>query len=761
MKKMNKTVLVSFLLALPFASSCNYDDAKMARPEELGAKVKEYVVDEQPGTIDIDYLSNLSGTITFTEKVDWAALSSNKFNGDGKVTVVYDANEGFPRMAQIELISSGNERRDTIQLQQKGVIMPILNLPATNALAYNKQDTKVAIETNVPSIDEFDIKIKYVGSDEEWIEDITMSNGFLNIKTKDNTTADIRNAVITFKYVDGWKKVHTVTLSLTQANNKNEFGVERSFPEIREIVEEAGGVATITGDYLLNGYVVSDKSSLNSGENPRTTTASIDYTMSQRTVYFESLDGKYGFMLEFADEENNTLERYTKVQILIKGAKVTQYIDPKRFVISGLLASQVMKAEKVSESEIPAKQLHYKDITDDDIYTQVQLMDIELPVRQGPLFPCNEGYTLATGADRITKYPKLLMDNEGNMFYLLTNSNCVYRNNGQKLPYGKGSMKLVVVHEKCRQYVDEDNEDEDECGYIGRYQFRHVALNDLYDNMTDGILDDVCGNGFLTEYRYMKSNGDGTWAPTYGKNGWFTHSYKGYKTSRGDYGHGTQTFKYLGPIGNLATRPFGLHRGNENGLGIFLEDGTEYGNAAMGGYFELINDDANGTNYGKGWVPADCYCAWANAYWWDDEREQPYYWLINFSTKDIETDYLTLQMTVMNNAYEGGPRYWKAEWTTDPSDDDWDSSAWKLIDNYVVSDVANWNNTLYYQFSAFKEVGLTLPLEMLDKESVYIRLMPSADIAGDQVTYQGGTIAKSGKTANSAIDYFAIRYSKK
>lgn len=757
MKTFNKIALASLLLA---AFSCNYDDAQLVKPEELGAKVKEYVVDEQPGTIDIEYVSNLSGTIAFTKDVEWAALSSTKFSGDGQVTVVYDANEGFPRMAQIELITAGDTRRDTISLQQKGVIMPELELPATNAISYNKQgDTKVAINTNIASIDDFEVKIKYVNGAEGWIDEITMENGYLYIKTIDNTTEEIRNAVVTLKYIDGWGKLHSVSLSLTQANAENKIGEDRTFAEIRDLCDSKGGNIVVDGNYLLTGYVVSDKASKNAGDNPRTTTAAIDYTICERTVYFESLDGQYGFMLEFVSEEDNTLERNNKVQILIKDAKVTEYYDPDRFVISGLKAAQVLKAEKVDPSAIPAKPRRLDEITDQDLYTQVQLQEIEIPMRQGSLCPVNEGYTNATGAHRLSKYPKLIIDAWGNHSYLYTNTTCVYRNNGQKLPYGKGSMNLVVVHEKCRQYVDEDADDEDDCGYIGRYQFRHHSLSDIYDNMSDGILDDVCNNKFLSEFRYMKSNGDGTWATTYGSNGDFTHSYKGYKTSRGDNGNGAQCFKYLGPIGNLASRPFGLNRGNVNGLGIFLEDGSEYGNAAQGGDFVYINDDATGTNYGKGWVPATCYCAWANNYWWDDENERPYYWLFHCSTKDIQATHVSMQLSGLNMGnVNGSPRFWKVEWTIDPTDQSWDSPSWKYIGSYVIPDAANWSNTLYSQFSGYKEIYMNLPLEILGRDDVYIRLMPEADIAGNTVSYRGGEIAKSGLNSASDMDYFAIRY---
>lgn len=89
------------------------------------------------------------------------------------------------------------------------------------------------------------------------------------------------------------------------------------------------GAETEIDDFLIiSGYVVSAPESGNTGENPKTTYTSIDYSMCNKTVYLESLDGKYGFLLETATEEDNIFDRYDKVQLLLNGTKLTGYEIP-------------------------------------------------------------------------------------------------------------------------------------------------------------------------------------------------------------------------------------------------------------------------------------------------------------------------------------------------------------------------------------------------------------------------------------------------
>ena len=164
-----------------------------------------------------------------------------------------------------------------------------------------------------------------------------------------------------------------------------------------------------------------------------------------------------------------------------------------------------------SASAIPQKQKYYDELTDQDIYTWVTLLDCELPVRKGSLTPINEGYARNTGANRETKYPMLVRDRKGSSFYMLTNTTCKYRRDGQMLPYGSGIISGVVVHETHDRFVWYGVQG---AGDIGRYQIRHLTREDI-------ALEKDFSNSFsalLTEYRYGKLESK-IFRPTTGDNG--------------------------------------------------------------------------------------------------------------------------------------------------------------------------------------------------------------------------------------------------
>ena len=137
--------------------------------------------------------------------------------------------------------------------------------------------------------------------------------------------------------------------------------------------------------------------------------------------------------------------------------------------------------------------------------------------------------------------------------------------------------------------------------------------------------------------------------------------------------------------------------------------------------------------------------------------------MINFSTEGLFTEQLSLQISQMNTAQKFyAPRYWKAEWSTVDSMDPADDTQWHLIAQYTVPDISQWSNTLYSSIVGYKGMNFPLPLEMLGKENVYIRLIPENDTCSDGADYANavlGTDTGDGMH-DSAIEYIAIRYNK-
>ena len=98
-------------------------------------------------------------------------------------------------------------------------------------------------------------------------------------------------------------------------------------------------------------------------------------------------------------------------------------------------------------------------MNDNDLYTYVTLKDVELPVRKGAISPVNEGYSIGTGANRLSKYPLMVRDRNADHLYMYTNTVCLYRNDGTRLPYGSGKISGVIVHERFSRFEWRDGAD--------------------------------------------------------------------------------------------------------------------------------------------------------------------------------------------------------------------------------------------------------------------------------------------------------------
>ena len=114
----------------------------------------------------------------------------------------------------------------------------------------------------------------------------------LVITTETNTADEIpRSAAVSLSFTDGWDETVSVEFNLLQRTAKETLGRQITFEEFRQTYATNKKV----DDYvILEGIVVSNTKNHNAGENPQNTTSKIDYTMSDRTVYLETYDGKYG-----------------------------------------------------------------------------------------------------------------------------------------------------------------------------------------------------------------------------------------------------------------------------------------------------------------------------------------------------------------------------------------------------------------------------------------------------------------------------------
>ena len=514
-------------------TACEKDNGEETRVSEFGPVKKEIIGPWKSGTVNIPVLSNQPYDIALINPDNgWLTLDTEgrgtHFTGDDLFKVHISTNDGFPRMEGIRLWT--HDRADTVYIKQEGFINPELSFSTRSITVLGDGGQATAQLTTNLELEDLGQQIVYTSSDEGgWISNLDISNGFLILQAAPNADPEaLRNARITLSYRDGWNRTTESTVYITQANAKNEFGHEISFGEVRDMV------GPVNRDVFIEGRIISDIGNGNNGENSMKTMTSIDYTETYRTAYIQSLDGSQGFMIKTATEDDNIFERYSKVRILLKGATVTQEVDPERYIISNVTSAMVMSSVSGSASDIPQKRKHYSELTDMDIYTWVTLADCELPVRKGSLTPINEGYARSTNANRETKYPMLVRDKNGDSFYMLTNTTCKYRRDGQMLPYGSGDISGVLVHETHDRFVWMGSQG---MGDIGRYQIRHLTREDI-------ALEKDFANSFsalLTEYRYGKLESR-VFRPTTGDNGYLTFTHPDEKS--GDAGSGVSDPSY-------------------------------------------------------------------------------------------------------------------------------------------------------------------------------------------------------------------------
>ncbi|NDV78731.1 BACON domain-containing protein [Dysgonomonas sp. 511] len=708
--------LLAFVLG-----ACSMDDGDDIDMSELGATNSEYIVPAQPGEVQVQVYSNTTYNLTFVNDTDWASFPESQISGDGNFTVSYNANVGFPRMSAILIDAPSVGRQDTVYLKQRGAIEPKMDFKMTSQTVMGDGGRiEAELDTNIEFAD-MEIKVTYSNQDGvEWIHDNFAIEGGKLIMTADNNPSEtsLRNARVELVYVDGWKQKIVSSLFLTQANANNLFGVEASFPEVRDL--EGGKV---NSDIYIEGYIISDAASLNVADCPQTTNTAIDYTVNDKTAYIQSIDGRYGFRLVAATVADNIFTRYSKVKLLLKGTSVTLDTDPNRYSITGITSDMVMTSEAGTSADLVKKEKYMGDLTDDDIYTYVTLKDCEFPIRKGSFTPINEGYSTAFNAHRISKFPLLMRDIQGNNMFLLTNTKCPYRRDGSTLPYGSGTVAGVVVHETFSRFAYEDTGDEETYGQIGRYQIRHMAREDI----TLAASFDNSFSGFVTEFRYYNVE-NGVLLPTTGTNGRIT------TTAAGKVIGVTSDYSYLGPVG-------AANIGNSNGNGVIKDDGSKLSTSTS------TNSD------GKGSVHTSDNSAWSlNCEWWNYDRNEGESWMLEMATTGISTNKLSLQIATMNWTVTG-PRYWDIEWSTHGNID----GQWTKLYTYATHEAPVWANTALFQLPGYKNMDFPLPLDMLGKAKVYIRFKVAKNLCSDGYAYANTPITAA---SSNAFSYVAVRYNK-
>lgn len=364
------------------------------------------------------------------------------------------------------------------------------------------------------------------------------------------------------------------------------------------------------------------------------------------------------------------------------------------------------------------------------------------------------GYNDTEGKGMISKYPRLVRDAEGSSIYTYTNTTCPYRRDGVRLPYGSGTLSGVIVHELFPNYVYGDNDDEELSGNIGRYQIRHQSYSDIAFDKENSF------SHILAEFRYATGFRTGENGMSYFNATDGQASARFFHTSGDAVTNCPSTFNYIGWTGtNSGVAPFKGHIGFDSSidqpLGYSFADGYvfDYSGTNSDGKGKVSSTKKNTYNG----VSVKLYDGWMSKIWWKDEDAPAESWIVEFSTKDIVAQHLSMQFTsysAITSNVGNAPYNWTVSWsdTFDLNDE----SVWKKVADYVVPDGVLNGQEREWQLPAFKQYDFVLPLEMLGKDKVYLRLRPASRVSN--TLYFGEGTVTDGTQSGNGIDYFAIRY---
>ena len=486
LRELTKTITRSCVVALvalvaaTATTSCEFlDDAEYPQILELIAPTSEYNVSDQEGVVEIPIYAKGGYSISPIGSTDgnWYTLSARHMTNDGTLKVEYRQNDGFRRMVALRLCLDSGLRADTVHVKQAGIVpMVECSAPFKAIEGTSEEVIQLPVETNIPFED---FTISYTNGGEQWLGDITLEDGTLSIWPKINDTPSPRSSIVSLAYIDSWGEQFQLRVFVTQSDKENNFGRIVSFEDVRGMASESGTV--VEEDINIKGWIVSDFRSKNMALNPNTNYDKVDTSVSARTAYIESEDGKYGLRLEFADAADNELRRYSLMQISLKGAKVIKESNPDRYAIVDIKPENLLSGEGGTAASIPEKRRAINALTDDDIYTFVTLENTEFVFKGGAYINIYENYAqlsdvnyinatiAAKRSGRMDGWASLLYDANGDGIYMMVNTLCEWRRSGNGVPQGSGDMHGIIVHAEHPRYGD----------YMGRYQIRPVDEQDI------------------------------------------------------------------------------------------------------------------------------------------------------------------------------------------------------------------------------------------------------------------------------------------
>ena len=655
-----------------------------------GAKIRAPFKSTVPYTTDsysvmTEFLAedgSSQGVVTFGQEVPdtmkvtpW--LTVEEIQKDAVIYTVTDNNSGALRTAVITLRASDakGEHIQTTCTVLQGIQEAAFDLETYKAEFVGAPGAgSIPSKLNENNIYAYENNISYE-TDADWILTPKLTGEGLTFSLALNDTGAPRQADLKVTYTDeaGGNISRTVTV------------VQRASFTFEDVRNLPAGL--INEDQIIDGYIVSSPESANNCQNLQIAQFKFDFKENARTAIYQSLDGKLGFMLKFEDPADNTLPRYTRLRLQIKGLTLVKGANPVTYTLTGVTQGNIYGTLEPN-AKLPVKARNIDDLTDDDINTLVDLMDVEIMCKDGAYTNATEGYSIKDvtaginvvsggGSPRWDTVPLLMSDRGGSTIYMLTNSyvpwrrranatqlgeglweagtdnGAVYDKEGNVtvpvVPQGSGTFRGIITSETLVRY-----------GEIGRYQIRAIEEGDIQ-------LKDPAFSTTLVEWNWNNKLAD----------------------ALPEKGDGTLDFH-----------------------GATLAAASDFNNTVM--------VDKKGASNQKGLIPS-CALKVTNS-WWDFTNDVGKYFDVSFSTAGIRGTNIVFGITwnhgAMGNTTLDSPAHWKLLYSIDGG------ASFKDVPGEIIKNrsIVWWTTTSQDSCPGFKDHLRALPNECFNCEKVIVRV---------------------------------------
>ena len=646
---------------------------------------------------------------------------------------------------------------------------PYISIDDILVLSNAVENGAIDITTNLTTLlDSFVVEAEYISDEKDFFTNLSIENGKIKYSVSENATTARRKANLIVSLpnqVEGGEPLAKGSMLFQQRFVATPKAI--AWETLRSQLNPNGSIIYTSNEddyaFYVEGVVISDCDNPNNEHNLNTAANTITTRENDRTAYVQSLDGAYGFRLQFTEPSENTLKRGQKVRVAVDAAKITGEPNPTRFTIENLTSASITDTGETAP--IVEKLRTISTLTDEDVYTHVTVQNLEFSQKYGSYTNIREQDAIENplrvefGANSQARPVKdgaasHLFDNEGKSIYMFINMNCAWRRDGQ-VPQGTGSVSGIIVHTYMERWG----------GNMGKYSIRP------FDKSSIAIGTTASPYSLLTEWALNLA----------------THSVGNYiwnsNTSKGGYVQcnktNSPTEHYINKLHATTDNTSGKNTANNSAM-LYSENTmlSTTGAVLNSGYLPNVTSSYSAFTLPTtvptaapfyGTVRCDMVefiCNPAGWYVWDNEEK----WtgetkgiVMEFSTEGISGSEALVSFATWGgtssrdseahvswtNAH-GFPVYWKVEYSTSTDGTTW--SEYTQVKNTATNEYgyelrslpwATSNGTMKYTIHSTSNGSVStqsdwgfgeqphqfaLPADIFGKKRVKIRLAPSSDI---------------------------------